>query len=72
MEKMMIAVRTGREKRALAAALAVHDPDFLADLKMITECFGKTVAVHYRNDDPDVQAAVEKDFRELLQRGREK
>jgi hypothetical protein len=70
LEEIMITARAPREKRAMAAALAVHDPSFLADLKMITGYFGMTVAVHYLADDSDIQAAVEKEYRDFLQRER--
>ena len=57
----MIQVTTPAGKRALAAALAEHDPDFLADLKMISEKLGPFAAVHYASTRPEVQAAVEAD-----------
>ena len=57
----MITVTTPDGKRALAAALAEHDPDFLADLKMIGAKLGPFAAVHYASTRPDVQALVEAD-----------
>ena len=60
-EHSLIAVSTPDGKRALAAALAEHDPDFLADLKMIAAKLGPFAAVHYASTRPDVQALVEAD-----------
>ena len=57
----MIEVSTPAGKRALAAALAEHDPEFLADLKMIAAKLGPFAAVHYASTRPEVQALVEAD-----------
>lgn len=57
----MITVTTPAGKRALAAALAEHNPEFLADLKMIAAKLGPFAAVHYASTRPEVQALIEAD-----------
>jgi len=54
-----IMVREAWEKRALAEALADHDPEFLTDLKAMAGRFGAFESVEYQSDlhGPEVAKA---------------
>lgn len=55
-----IQVTTPAGKRALAAALAVHDPDTLATIVMLSKAIGGTMAVYYLAEDAEIMRRVVK------------
>jgi len=58
----MITATKPAEKRALAKALELHDPETLAAIKMLSVAIGGTQTVFYENDSRDKQDKIERDF----------
>ena len=54
----MIIASNRAQKRALAAALADLDPEYLRDLKAFAEMFGELAKVTYQHNDPAQHARV--------------
>jgi len=58
---MIIATKPA-EKRALAKALELHDPETLAAIKLLSVAIGGTKSVLYENDSPNKQDKIERAF----------
>ena len=58
----MIAATIPEDKRALAKALEIHDPETLNAIKLLSAALGGTKTVFYENDSRDKQDKIERDF----------
>jgi len=58
----MIAATISEDKRALAKALEIHDPETLKEIKLLSVAIGGTKTVFYENDSQDKQDKIERDF----------
>ena len=58
----MITATIPEDKRALAKALEIHDPETLKAIKLLSAALGGTQTVFYENDSRDKQDKIERDF----------